>query len=45
VTVLDEAWAGAIATSQPTFAMSSRVRGLQLTQLEMLDYTNVSIDV
>jgi peptide/nickel transport system substrate-binding protein len=43
--VLDEAWAGAIATSQPTFAMSSRVNGLQLTQLEMPDYTNVSIAV
>ena len=42
--VLDQAWASAVATSPPTFVMAPRVNGLELTQLEMLDYTNVSID-
>jgi peptide/nickel transport system substrate-binding protein len=41
--VLDEAWAGAVATSPPAFAMTPRVTGLELTQLEMPDYTNVAI--
>jgi peptide/nickel transport system substrate-binding protein len=41
--VLDEAWAGAVATSPPTFAMTPAVGGLTLTQLEMPDYTNVSV--
>ncbi len=41
--VLDQAWAGAVATSPPTFAMTPRVRGLTLTQARMPDYTSVSV--
>jgi peptide/nickel transport system substrate-binding protein len=38
--VLDQAWAGAIATSSPLAAMSARLHALEYSQLEMLDYRN-----
>src|SRR5262249_4242294 len=41
--VLGQAGAGAVATSPPTLCMLPRVAGLHLTQLEMPDYTDVSI--
>jgi peptide/nickel transport system substrate-binding protein len=36
--VLDQAWAGVVATSPPMAATSARMRGLKYSQLEMLDY-------
>jgi peptide/nickel transport system substrate-binding protein len=36
--VLDQAWAGQIATSLPVTATTSKVQGLVYNQLEMLDY-------
>jgi hypothetical protein len=36
--VLDQAWAGAIATSPPLVAAVDRLHGLKYSQLEMLDY-------
>jgi peptide/nickel transport system substrate-binding protein len=36
--VLDQAWAGQIATSVPVIATSPKVQGLVYNQLEMLDY-------
>jgi peptide/nickel transport system substrate-binding protein len=36
--VLDEAWAGAVATSPPIVATTPRVHDLKYTQLEVLDY-------
>jgi len=42
--VLDEAWAGVIATSTPMVATTARVRGLRYTQLEILDYRYAQLD-
>ena len=42
--VLDQAWAGAVATSPPLAASTTRVHDLKYTQLEMLDYRDTWLD-
>jgi peptide/nickel transport system substrate-binding protein len=42
--VLDQAWAGQIATSPPLAAMSPGLHGPKYTQTEMLDYRDVWLD-
>lgn len=42
--VLDQAWAGAIATSPPLVAMTPRLHDLKYTQLEMLDYRDAWLE-
>jgi hypothetical protein len=42
--VLDQAWAGVVATSPPMALTSARVHGLKYSQLEILDYRETSLD-
>jgi hypothetical protein len=42
--VLDQAWAGVVATSPPLTAASAHVHGLRYSQLEMLDYRETGLD-
>jgi peptide/nickel transport system substrate-binding protein len=42
--VLDQAWAGVVATSPPLAATSANVHGLRYSQLEMLDYRETWLD-
>ena len=41
--VLDQAWAGQIATSVPVIATAPKVQGLVYNQLEMLDYRGAHV--
>jgi peptide/nickel transport system substrate-binding protein len=41
--VLDQVWAGQIATSLPVIATTNQVQGLAYTQLEMLDYRGAHV--